>query len=264
MRFVAAISTLLLSYSVYSQSSKLTLNGHYLGQNLYVQNPLSSTGVGFCTKQVFINGKEAQGEFNSSAYVIDFVLNGIKLDDSINVEIIHEIDCTPKVLQPMHPPIRQPLFELVSIKVDTSGKLTWVTKKETTKLFYTVEQYRWNKWITIGTVDSRGSDSISTYTLPVNIHSGENKFRVKQTPPYSKLCISKVATCVSPAKPPKVTVDNVKEKISFSCFTTYELYDQYGNMLSRGEGTEADLKICRKGKTYFLNYDNTDIKLVWK
>jgi hypothetical protein len=47
----------------------------------------------------------------------------------------------------------------------------------------------------------------------------------------------------------------VKDVITFSAPTLYEVYDQYGNIVKRGYANTLDVTSLKKD-LYYLNYDN--------
>ena len=142
---------------VFSQGneSSIVIEGHYQGKNLYVQNPFSGSGVGFCVIAVYVNDDVTTDQVNSSAFEIDFSNTPIQQGDAIVVRIQHKLDCLPKVL---NPEVLRPksTFESLAISIDKNQILNWKTTKEQGKLTYVVEQYRWNKWVKIGEVDGAG------------------------------------------------------------------------------------------------------------
>ena len=63
---------LIVSTVSYS-NSVIVLEGNYQGKNIYVQNPYqNSSNVGFCVKEVRVNGVVTTDEITSSAFEIDF------------------------------------------------------------------------------------------------------------------------------------------------------------------------------------------------
>lgn len=245
---------LTLFAAIQSYAGVIVLEGHYQGKNLYVQNPFAGSGVGFCTFEVTINGDVTTDEINSSAFEIDFSNFKLKVGDPVTVKIKHKDDCKPRVL---NPEVLKPksTFETVSIKLSNDGKLDWTTKNESGKLTFIVEQYRWNKWVKVGEVEGKGTPGENSYSFQVTPHSGENKVRVKQVDYSGKPRYSTAATTMSSA--PEVTFEpvKVKETINFSNETLYEVYDQYGNIVKRGYGSNLDATSLKKGD-YYLSYDN--------
>ncbi len=232
--------------------SKIVLEGNYQGKNLYVQNPFTSSGVGFCTFEVTINGQKTTDEINSSAFEIDFENFNISLGTKVIVEIKHKDDCKPKVL---NPEVLKPrsTFEVISIKVAKEGVLEWSTKSEIGKLPYIIEQFRWNKWVKVGEIEGKGSAAANNYSYKVVPHFGTNQFRVKQVDASKKPRYSDVAKFRSLS--PEITFKVNKTDISFSGETMYEIYDKFGNIAKRGFGNSVDISGLAKG-TYCLNYDD--------
>jgi hypothetical protein len=250
--FFAFVFVLFIATSTHA--GVIVLDGHYQGKNLYVQNPFAGSGVGFCTFEVTINGDVTTDEINSSAFEIDFSNYKLKVGDAITVKIKHKDDCKPRVL---NPEVLKPksTFETASIAVDKEGKVSWVTKKESGKLTFIIEQYRWNKWVKVGEVEGNGTTAENTYSFKVTLHSGENKVRVKQVDYSGKPRYSPAATTVSTVSEVTFEPLKVKESISFSNETLFEVYDQYGNIVKKGYGATLDATTLKKGN-YYLSYDN--------
>lgn len=248
------ILVFLLASAVTSFGGVIVLEGNYQGKNLYVQNPFAGSGVGFCTFEVTVNDQVTTDEINSSAFEIDFSAFQLAMGDKVTIKIKHKDDCKPKVL---NPEVLKPksTFEVVSMKVDKDGTLTWVTKSESGKLPFVVEQFRWNKWVKVGEVEGKGKPEQTTYTAKVAPHSGENKFRVKQIdysgqPKYSEPVKFRSMS-------PEITFAPIKtdKEITFSSETMFEIYDMYGNIVKKGNATKVDISNLQKG-AYYINYDN--------
>lgn len=232
----------------------IVLEGHYQGKNLYVQNPFAGSGVGFCTFEVTINGEVTTDEVNSSAFEIDFANFELKVGDPVTIKIKHKDDCKPKVL---NPEVLKPksTFEIVNMNIDRDGTFEWTTRKETGKLTFIIEQFRWNKWVYVGEKDGVGSSSENTYSFKITPHSGENKFRVKQVDYSRKPRYSQAAKFVSGAA--EITFSPVKAKteVNFTRETQFEVYDSFGNIVKKGYSNKVDVSNLKKG-IYYLNYDN--------
>jgi hypothetical protein len=235
----------------------LVLDGNYQGKNLYVQNPFGNAGVGFCVTEVSVNGNVTTDEIASSAFEIDLKNFQLKLGDPVEVKIKYKGDCQgkPKVL---NPEVLKPksTYDVVKMDVSNDGGIKFTTKGESGKLTFIIEQYRWNKWVKVGEVDGLGTNGPNDYVFKSVLHSGENKFRLKQldysgTPRYSKE-IKVVSTT------PKITFAPLKVKtdITFTGETMYEIFDQYGNLVKKGFGSSIDCKSLPSG-AYYLNFDNT-------
>jgi hypothetical protein len=245
-----------------SMAGTIVLEGNYQGKNLYVQNPFAGSGVGFCTYEVTVNGDVTTDEINSSAFEVDFTNFQLQIGEKVVVAIKHKDDCRPKVL---NPEVLKPksTFEVTLMKVNKDGVLEWQTKSETGKLSFVVEQFRWNKWIKIGEVEGKGVDVVSDYSFQTTPHSGENQFRVKQVDYTGKPRYSKPARYRSMGVEITFGPVKVRDIITFSMATMFEIYDSYGNIVKKGYANTVDVSNLSKG-IYYLNFDNQTDKFVKK
>lgn len=233
----------------------IVIEGNYQGRNIFIQNPFSEAGVGFCVFEVTVNGQISTDEINSSAFEVDMTNFGLQTGDPVVVQVRHKDGCTPMVL---NPEVLKPrsTFDIVKQSISSDGIYTWVTANETGGLPFVVEQKRWNKWVKAGEVMGKGSAGENSYTFQVTPHSGVNTFRVKQVDLDRRARYSEPVTYTdnnvpavtwSPAKP--------KNEIVFSARTMFEVYDEYGNIVKRGTADRVDVSNLPKG-LYYLNYDN--------
>ncbi|HET6226870.1 MAG TPA: hypothetical protein VFF27_11365, partial [Bacteroidia bacterium] len=168
--FLLFLGMLVLALT-HATAGVLVVQGKYLSKNLYVQNSISASGVGYCTYEVRINGKVSTDEINSSAFEIDFAASNIKPGTPVIVEIKYKDDCQPKILNPdaLTP---QSTFDIIDMAITKNGLLTWGTKNENGSLPYIVEQFRWNKWVPIGEVQGTGLATVNNYSFQTTAHSG--------------------------------------------------------------------------------------------
>jgi len=253
-----ALIGLIISTAGFSVSV-IVLEGNYQGKNIYVQNPFSASGVGFCVQEVKVNGKVTTDEIGSSAFEIDLKALHLNIGDKVEVKITHKDGCKPKVL---NPEVLKPksTFEIQTIGVDKDLILKWSTKNESGKLTYIVEQFRWNKLVKVGEVDGKGTAEPNSYSFKIVPHSGKNTFRVKQIDYSGQPRISK--SCDYSASLPEITFSPAKptKDITFLAGSTptetmFEVYDQYGNIVKRGFASSVDVSNLPKG-SYYLLYDN--------
>ncbi|MCF6364837.1 MAG: T9SS type A sorting domain-containing protein [Bacteroidales bacterium] len=236
---------------------EIKLNGIYKGENLYVENPYSLSGVGFCVAEVLVNGHTTTDEIHSSFFEIDLSVYGFKYGELINISIIHRDGCVPRIL---NKEVITPnsTFKTQYIVADKNGLLRWATTGEHGVLPFIVEQYRWNKWIRIGSIKGKGSNKLNKYSFAIDFHSGKNKFRVKQIGSNGKARYSKSVEYINNIPEVSFVPGNggkVSEKIFFSASTRYEIYDYYGKLVKTGNSEEIKLSSLKSG-SYFLNYDN--------
>ena len=218
-------------------------------------NPFSDFGIGYCIYEVSVNGQISEDEINSSAFEIDLSRYNFDIGEKINLILRYKEGCLPKIINPEVIQARAS-FELQNAGVDTKGILHWSTRNEMGPLTFVVQQYRWNKWITVGEVEGKGLSTINKYQLKVRLHTGKNIFRFYQMDYTGDL---KYSDRIShDAKLPKVSFspDRVKDEIVFTSETLYEIYDNYGNVIYKGFGDKINVIDLQQG-VYYINYDNT-------
>lgn len=95
--------TLFGCYTSGFAQNPIELEGMFQGKNLYVQNPFSPTGVGFCIDSIKVNNthRVEAAKIKSTALEIDLIGMGFKKGDAVVIHIYHEPDCLPKVLNPV-------------------------------------------------------------------------------------------------------------------------------------------------------------------
>lgn len=231
------------------------MSGIFLGKNIYVMNPFSDSGIGFCVSEVTVNGQTSTDEINSSAFEIDLSQYKFELGEKLHIILHYKNGCFPKVINPeaIKP---SSSFNLQSADIDKKGILHWTTKGELGSLPFIIQQYRWNKWITIGEVEGNGLPKLNKYELDVRPHSGKNTYRIYQvdytgTPNYTANIEHESALASITFGPEKV-----KEELLFTSATLYEIYDNYGNIVFKGFGNKIKLDSLQNG-LYYINYDNT-------
>lgn len=245
----------LLLLSTMSYSGVVIVEGKYQNKNLYVQNAYSGSGVGYSAYAVYVNEKLTNDEINSTAFEIDLSQLDLKFGEQVSIKIMHRDDATPpRVLNPdVLKPV--PTFEILTMKMTGDGTITWTAKNENGALPYVIEQFRWNKWINVGQVEGIGTPGEHTYKFQVtSMHSGENKYRIRQTGYKSKYSsevrvISSVPKCV-------FTMNRNSKQVDFTCGTLYEVYDFYGNIVKKGFGSRIDIANLERGG-YYICYDNS-------
>ena len=250
----------------YASFADLSLEGHYQGKNLFVQNPEDEDGFGFCVTRATVNGNPIADGIQSSAFEIDFTAHSIKVGDPVFIVLEHGIGCKPKILNP-EVLLPKSTFVIEEISCSPDGSLSWSTTGESGKLPYVIEHYRWNKWVSVGEVDGEGTSDMNSYEFNLSPHSGENKVRVVQTDHIGKKKPSQAVTFTNTTvKEPTLTPKKVKKEIKFSADgtpveTKYEIYDAYGNIVKKGVGSQVDCTNLKKG-AYYINYDNKNEKFI--
>ncbi len=239
--------------------ASLSIEGTYLGKNLYIQNPENEEGFGFCVTKVTVNGDLLPSGYSGNAFEIDFTLFNIAIGEPLFIVIEHSAGCIPKILNP-EVLLPESTFEISEISVTSTGKLTWKTLNENGKLPFFIEQFRWNKWVQVGEVSGKGTVATNRYDFQVIPHSGENILRVVQVDHSGKKRSSEEAKFTSDQKSIRKGSTIVKSNIYFTdenqpASTRYEIFDVYGNIIKKGTGSSVDCTNLLKG-AYYINYDN--------
>ncbi len=257
MKCIFALTLLLLSAAHVKADNVLVLEGSYQNKNLFVSNSMSDDGVGFCAFEVRVNGDVTSDEINSSAFEIDLSQFQFNPGEKVVIQIKHKTGCAPKVLNPggLQP---LPEFEITQMDVSPEGMLEWSSQKEASELPYIVEQYKWNKWVKAGEVESKGTAGKYNYKFKVNLTSGSNKLRLVQRNMDGKMKMSSSVTVTSTEA--SVEMKQEKDIVKFSRPTAYEVYDAYGQIKKRGLDSQIDLSQLEKGD-YYINFDNTNQKI---
>lgn len=250
----------------FNSFADLSLEGHYQGKSLFIQNPLDEDGFGFCITKVTVNGNPISASVQTTAFELSFEEFTLNVGDPVFIVLEHGLGCLPKVLNP-EVLLPKSTFEIQSMTCSEEGTLEWKTTKEAGKLTYVIEQFRWDKWVVIGEVNGKGTPSLNEYNFKITPHSGINKVRVIQIDYSGKKRVSKDVSFENKSigdisfNPRKV-----KDIIKFSTKsgpieTKYEIFDYYGNIVKKGFGIEIDCSNLRNG-FYYINYDNKSGKFM--
>jgi hypothetical protein len=146
-------------------------------------------------------------------------------------------------------------FEIQSFKISKDGMVSWTASNEQGSLPYLVEQFIFDKWIIVGKINGVGSPTPNSYSVPVILNSGENKFRVRQKG-YDKMSkFSDAVTFYSKKEPVSYTVTSRNQMVEFSSDTYFIVYNPYGAIVKQGYGNSLNITDYAKGY-YCLVYDN--------
>lgn len=248
---------ILSSFINFSLSGTIVVEGFYQGKNIYIQNFMGSSGVGYCAYEVKVNGHITTDETNSSAFEIDLTTHNLKLGEKVIIEINHKDNCIPKILNPedLKP---QATFQIVQMTIDNEGLIKWTSTNESGRLPYIIEQFKWNKWVPVGEVEGVGLPGNHSYQFKTSLHSGENKFRLKQKGSSGTIKYSKEITVKSNVNKPEYIQKN--KSIEFTADTFFEVYDAFGIIQKRGYGKTINLDNLKNG-VYYISYDNAFFEL---
>jgi len=230
------------------------LEGVYQGEDIYVQNPFSDEGVGFCIFEVQVNGLVTSDEVNSSAFAVDLSMYEFQLGAEVIITIRSKANCEPKIINPsaISP---SSTAKITEITLQPNAELTWKTEGENGKLPFIIEHFKWNKWVQIGSILGEGTSASSTYSVKVNLPNGNNKLRIKQKD-YNGEHLTDVVEITVNKPEVELLSKKVSNTINFSGITHFELFDGYGDLVKSGYAESCNVINLPKG-LYYLNYEKS-------
>jgi hypothetical protein len=237
-----------------ARAQQLEVSGIYQGEDLYVVNEVGDDGVGFCCYEVRVNGKVTSDEVNSHAFEIDLDALDLEIGRNIIVQLAHRQGCRPRILN-MNAMRPEANFNLQSITVDDPGKLAWKVSNEAGALPYSVQQYKWGRWVEVDRVYGIGMEEMYIYSTQVRHVPGLNRYRVVQTDLDGGRVESRETSFIREAEAVTFAYERKSQELRFSELTHFEVIDAYGTTVVRGENNIIDLQLVPKG-TYFLSYGN--------
>lgn len=251
--------------AVFGQIELLSLEGTYQGKNLIVNNPPMADGFGFCISKVMVNGEILPAVIQISHFEIDFKLFHLKEGDAVFVVLEHASGCHPRFLNP-NILLPKSTFNCTQISAQKDGLIKWTTTNEQAVLDFSVEQYKWGRWVEVGQVKGKGKNGTNNYQFQLTPHSGKNTVRISQTDSSGKPRVSKSTSFISSVGSVSFSPTKVSSVIYFKSKgqpikTKYEIYDAYGNLLKLGFSSSVNCANIVNG-VYFLNFDNKTEKFI--
>jgi hypothetical protein len=246
--------TLLGFYLLFSSSlfaEEIKINGVYNGINLHIQNPHDGNG-NYCISTIYVNGIQTKIP-SSTVITLDLGSMNFKIGDKIEIKIIHQDKCKPKIINPNALLIRGD-FHFGKLKVDDEG-LYWEGRGEGENGQYFIETFKNSSWQAEKAILAKGTRGINSYTLQVNHIAGLNKYRIKYVDSPEKFYYSDEIEFISDKEKVYFYPKNVSTTIYFSKVVKYEILDLNHKTILKGSGNEIDCTSLLSG-TYYLLYDN--------
>jgi len=253
---ISIFTTVLLFFTITQASvvDQMTLSGYYFGKNLVVINPLM--GDHFAVESVEVNGNKTNDEIQSSVFEIDFSALGLEQGQKVSVAIRYYVgEQKPLVFNPeaLEPGSN---FSFVTATIDRkTDELEWIINGSPGNETFEVEQYRWEKWVRVGSVNPTDSFASNAYHSMVIPHYGKNLFRIKLVDTKGNIVYSPSVRLNSKATEVFMEKTTVTDEIVFSASTMYQVYDERGIKWFSGTGTSIDISSLEPGR-YWVNYDN--------
>ena len=240
-------------YSSGAIAAEINLAGNFYGKNLYIRNYVKDPGQ-FCTVTVTVNSVKLGNQINSSAYEINFGQLGVGWGEKVNIKIEYKEGCKPEVINPeVLKPVPSATF--VSAKANKNG-INWTTLGESGPFNFQVQQYKWDRWVTIGEIMGKGTIDTAQYTFEVKHLNGPNVYRIYQFDPISGKSIVSDDLKIRSSNPVITFSMEKGDVIKFSDVTQYEIYNADGELVEKGEGAEVDASPLPKGE-YYIGYGNS-------
>ncbi len=244
---------LITSQLVNAQTDTISVSGMYYHTNVYIYNP--SLGDSYSVQSVIVNDDTITKNLNANGIELD--LSTYKMDegDRVSIQVIYKGDFSPVIVNPnaLMPPVK---FRISKPKYSKNQELKWMVRGVPGDYPIVVEQYKWNSWKTVATIDPIDTVANNLYRVKINPHSGKNIYRVKSHNIKGEEIVSR-ESIFSDSKISTVSIQNKKffDEIVLSSKTEYEIYDPQGNLKISGYDRYIDIKKLTKGK-YLLFFDN--------
>jgi hypothetical protein len=251
-----SIAFIFIWLSTTAQTDTLYQEGKYYNTNLFIYNP--ETDSGYSITEITVNNDTIQGDLATNGIEVDLSQLELKEEEPVNIKIIYTEGYEPSIVNPEA--LKGNLKFRFSRPKMYKGKLQWRINGNPSDYPIVIEEYRWNEWRVIGEVDPLDTVKNNLYQYDVNLHSGTNLIRLKTTDLQGQQVISKELRFVPRINKVSLESTKIKDDITFSAETDYELYDLNGNLVKKGTERYVDVRELPKGE-YWLNYDNETVKI---
>jgi len=232
--------------SIYYVDLKIT--GVFQGKSLYVQNPYYSNLGEFCIREVTVNKKKVDLNYQLSALKIDF--KGVSMNSPVYIDVNHIAYCKPKIVNPLAINYHSN-FKFTDLLLNDTT-LYWEAKGDRPEGVYIIEQLNGDYWLELESVQSKGVFEGVSYEYVPHLLAGSNKFRIKYSLPSGRYLYSDEMEYVYYKEP--ITFNIASNRMIFSAITEYEVANDKGKVILRGEGKEIPLRSLRPGQ-YIIYFD---------
>jgi len=243
----------LITNGLYAQIDTINISGMYYNSNLYIYNP--SVSDGFSITKLIVNKDTVIEDLATNGIEVDLGTYGLEESSPINISIIYEGKYPPVIVNPevLMPPVR---FRISKPRYTRDGELQWALRGVPGDFPIIVEQYKWNSWRQIASIDPVDTVANNVYEIQVKPHSGKNIYRVKSISIKGDEVKSR-DYIFTPKSVYKVVIQNKKitNEIVLSSKTEFEIYTLDGVLLLKGENRYIDISTLKKGK-YNIFFDN--------
>ncbi|MDX1903696.1 MAG: hypothetical protein SFU27_06010 [Thermonemataceae bacterium] len=240
---------ILLFWSIASMAGEIIAKGTYQGKNIFVQNPLSSDRVSYCTEAVYLNNKLVLQNPKASSYEVN--MSKLSVGTSVEIKIVYKDGCKPKIINPSV--IKSVSNFKFTNTVVNADDISWQVEGETSNSVYYIEHYVNNNWTNVKVITAK--DNQNSYSVSLKHSAGVNKYRVKHQAKLGQIAYSPTVTYNSTSGMVKFYPRNVSNKIYFTGVVSYEISNAKKQVLKKGKGRDVDVSSLQRG-VYYVTFDN--------
>lgn len=260
MRTFMVLLCLILAFggtSAQNESNAISYSGVYKGAPLFIQNPYLSSEGTYCIKEIYINERRANINYQRSALMLNF--SSVQQYSPVSIRIVYsDSTCTPILLNP--DAIRyHSIFSFEKVVISDSS-IHWQTKGEQPEGTYEIESFNLGYWEPLETFSSKGVFGGSSYEFFPVYEEGPNKFRVKYSNGDETLYSQEIEHVFYPEP---VTFKRVGSKIILSRACEYVVTDEQNFDILTGSGKEIDISTLGNGEFYLI-FDEEQAELFRK
>jgi len=229
-------------------------SGVYQGKPLFIQNPYLAEQQAYCIRQITINNRAVDINYEMSALILNF--KGINKYSPVSIHIEYaDSTCIPVLLNPES--IRyHSVFSFEEITI-TDSSLVWKSKGESDEGIYEVESFYLGTWEPVESLKSSGIYGGGEYTYFPLYEEGTNKFRIKYSGASQTLYSEEIE---HEFYPEPITFKREDGIIVLSRSCGYVVLDQESMEVLVGEGKEIDIVDLKSGEYFIIfNEDQTEI-----
>ncbi len=246
-----------MTQQLFAQPEVLSVSGQYYNENIFIYNP--TVGDNFSIQSLRINDTEVSSDFSSNGIELDLGSYNLKKENPIIISIVYDSAHPPVIINP------EAIMPLESFRISKprylkNNKLRLSIQGVPRNTPIIVEQYKWDTWREVASVNSNEPVDKNTYEVKINPHSGKNIYRVKSTNVKGTEIISR--SCIfSPKNVQNISIQKKisSKEIQFSAKTEYEIYTLEEKLVLNGNDRYIDISSLKKGK-YLLFFDNKVIQ----
>lgn len=248
---------LLTNLNAQVAENETSFSGVYQGKPLFIQNPYLSTERAYCIREIRINKKRADINYDVSALILDF--KGVDKFSPISIHIEYsDSTCVPILLNPEAIRYHSVFsFEKISI---TDSSLVWRTKGESDEGSYEIEAFNLGYWESLNVREANGVYGSSEYIYFPIYEEGSNKYRIR----YSSSSVTLFSDEIEHVfYPEPITFKREGNELILSRSCNYVVSDEENFEVLTGLGKEINISELKSGE-YYITFNDEQSELFRK